>query len=153
MKLVLFDKLDVPVKIIPPRLRHLLEADGDSYGRYPVRLDRSANEAHGCLMGHAPSFFPVAVHAACYNILPFGPPSPGLGKDMVIGEFLGWESIAAILAFKSVPGVYILSGKFDRALDSFYHAEKTYYCRHFKGETYRMDLLGVFLYDLNLSKT
>jgi len=105
----LLEDLHVPVEIVAPILRDLLESYGDSDCGNPAWPVRLPNESHGGFVGGASPLLPVAFHTTGYDVLPLCPAAAGFGDDMVISEILAGVLAPAVLALVPVSRIDILS--------------------------------------------
>lgn len=117
-----FNKLHVPVKIVPPAIRDFLKRDGYPDGRHPFGPGWSSDERHCGLRRGTPTLLPVALNATGHNVFPFGFPPPRFRYDVVVSEIFGIKSAAAILALVPIPRVYVLPGEFDGTFWALYHS-------------------------------
>lgn len=129
-----------------------MDADGDPERGNPRGAGGLPDETHACLRRGEPPFSAVAFNAAGNDIAPLSFPSPGPGKDMVIGELFRNKFPAAVLTAVLIPGIDVLSGEFDRGLRSFHYSQEAYNRRELDRKTDRMDLPAVFFKHLDLAK-
>ena len=70
-----------------------------------------ANQTHPCLGRGTPSLFLVAWQTASHYVLPGRFAAHRLGYDVVVGEITGVLFPTTILAFVSVPNIYVFPRK------------------------------------------
>jgi hypothetical protein len=70
---------------------------------------------------------------------------------MVIGQFVQWRSLPAVLAFITITGVNMLPRKFDTSRTHTNELEEANNRWEADGETDAMNLSGILLYDFNFA--
>jgi hypothetical protein len=93
----------------------------------------------------------VARDATRDDIGPVGQTAQSARNNMVIGQFVQWRSLPAVLTLITITGVNMLPGKFDTSRTHTNELEEANNRWEADGETDTMNLSGILLYDFNLA--
>src|SRR3990172_6293074 len=105
-------QLDIPIEIIAPAFRRVLEDEREIETGHPFWLGSLPNKSHAALLGCLPSLSTVAINTSRDNVLPALGSAAGHGNDMVEGKFFTAKLSVAVLAGVTVSRVNIGAGEF-----------------------------------------
>jgi len=108
-----FVELHVPIEVVAPAVRSILEAYRNPNGGRPFRPLRHADQMHAGFGRRTPAFPAIAADATCDNIFPILSAALGDRHDMIEGQLRGGEHLAAVLTRMVVPGVDVGARKWD----------------------------------------
>src|SRR5262245_29652531 len=81
-----FVEVHIPVEVVAPAVRGILEADGDPDCRRSFRTFGYPDQVHAGFGRRAPAFLPIAADTAGNDILPIFAAALGDRHDMIEGQ-------------------------------------------------------------------
>jgi hypothetical protein len=125
------------------------------HGGNPLRLFRSADQAHARLLWGVPALAMVALKTACNYIFPGFGAALYDGDNVVEREVFGGALFPAILTGVVIPGVDVRPTKLGalKMLPDFNVFEKPEDAGHLNGETDASDFAIIFCKNFNLALT
>src|SRR5512144_2795110 len=96
--LTVFVQFDIPVDVVPPAHRSILDSERQSDNRHPLWFCRSPDKPHACFTRRPATFLVIAGKTCCDDVLPRCFSALHLRDHVVKGEVLRWMLDAAVLA-------------------------------------------------------